>query len=68
MEEELRSMLAYEPHAELDEFNNKKTPLNIAARFLDISGYISGSVNIGDNVGTVTSYDNGPGSTTIKVA
>ncbi len=68
MEEELRTMLSYEPHGELDEFNNKKTPLNIAARFLEISGYISGSVNIGDNVGTVTSYDNGPGSTTIKVS
>tara|TARA_B100000287_G_C20425220_1_gene699205 strand:- start:84 stop:833 length:750 start_codon:yes stop_codon:yes gene_type:complete len=66
--EEFEQLVAYEPHAELDNANNKKTPLSISARFLDITGYVTGSVSVTDIVGTVSSYDNGPGSTTIKVA
>ena len=46
---------------------NKKTLLNSSARFLDKSGNAAGSVTVTDNVGTVTSYDNGPGSTTTTV-
>tara|TARA_B100001996_G_C18652461_1_gene589954 strand:+ start:927 stop:1676 length:750 start_codon:yes stop_codon:yes gene_type:complete len=66
--EEFENLVAYEPHAELDNANNKKTPLSISARFLDITGYVTGSISVTDIVGTVSSYDNGPGSTTIKVA
>tara|TARA_B100001996_G_C18607741_1_gene572488 strand:+ start:445 stop:1185 length:741 start_codon:yes stop_codon:yes gene_type:complete len=67
MQEELSSLLSYEQHSELDTQNNKRTPLNVAARFLNITGYITGSISVTDTLGTVTSYDNGPGSTTIKV-
>ncbi len=68
MEEEMRNLMAYEAHVELDSFNNKQTPLDISARFLDITGYVTGSVTQTDNVGVVTSYDNGPGSTTVKIS
>ena len=45
----------------------KKTEIGAAARFLDNTGYVTGSVNIDSNVGNVTSYDNGPGSATTTV-
>ncbi len=51
----------------MDDLGNKKTPMSVAARFLDITGYVTGSVDRNVDVGTVTSYDNGPGSTTILV-
>ena len=65
--DEFERLVAYEPHSELDEFNNKKTPMSVAARFLDITGYVTGSIARTTDIGTVTSYDNGPGSTTVKV-
>ena len=64
MKQEFESLCAYEPHSELDEFNNKKTPLNVAQRFLDVSGYVTGSISKEDAIGTVTSYDYGPSATT----
>lgn len=65
--EEFEQLVAYEQNAEMDDLGNKKTPMSVAARFLDITGYVTGSVDRNVDVGTVTSYDNGPGSTTILV-
>ena len=64
---EFEDLVAYEPHQELDEFNNKKTPMSVAARFLDITGYVAGSVSVTDVTGTIKSYDNGPSSTTTTI-
>ncbi len=65
--EEFEKLVAYEQNAEMDDLGNKKTPMSVAARFLDITGYVTGSVDRNVDVGTVTSYDNGPGSSTILV-
>jgi len=65
--DEFEQLVAYQPSVELDELGHKKTPLSVAARFLDITGYVTGSVDRNVDVGTVTSYDNGPGSTTVLV-
>ena len=65
--EEFEQLVSYQPSTELDEFGDKKTSMSVAARFLDITGYVTGSVDRNVDVGTVTSYDNGPGSTTILV-
>ena len=65
---EIDELLSYEYHSELDDFNNKKTLLNVAQRFLDTRGYVSGSETISLNqLGTIVSYDNGPGSTTVSI-
>ena len=64
---EFQELVAYEPHSELDLYGNKKSPLNLASRFLTTAGYVSGSVTVTERTGTVTSYDNGPGSTTTTV-
>jgi len=65
--EEFEELVAYEPNAEMDDAGDKKTPLSVAARFLDITGYVTGSVDRNVDIGTVKSYDNGPGSTVIQV-
>tara|TARA_B100000287_G_scaffold434679_1_gene499857 strand:- start:43 stop:786 length:744 start_codon:yes stop_codon:yes gene_type:complete len=65
--DEFANLVAYEPHSELDDQNNKKTVLNVAQRFIDTRGYISASVSNQVELGTVTSYDNGPGSSNIDV-
>ncbi len=67
IQNEFEELIAYEPNDEIDREGNKKTLLNSSARFLDKSGNAAGSVTVTDNVGTVTSYDNGPGSTTTTV-
>ena len=36
----------------------------MAQRFLDVSGYVTGSISKEDAIGTVTSYDYGPSATT----
>ena len=57
---EMNELLDYESHIELDEFNNKKTPLSIASLFLTSaksSGYTTNISNAGE---TVTSFDYGP--------
>ena len=64
---EFEDVIAYEPHSELDQFGNKKSDLNMSSRFLDNAGYVTGSVSRDASVGNVTSYDNGPGSTTVQV-
>ena len=63
MRQEFEDLVSYEPHSELDEFQNKKTPLNVAQRFLDVSGYVTGSISKSNEIGTVTSYDYGPSAT-----
>ena len=65
--DEFSNVISYEPHSELDDQNNKKTVLNVAQRFIDTRGYISASVSNQVELGTVTSYDNGPGSSNIDV-
>ena len=64
---EFEELVAYDQNDEIDREGNKKTDLNMSSRFLDSSGVAAGSVAVTDNVGTVTSYDNGPGSTTTNV-
>ena len=64
---EFEELVAYDTHVELDEFGDKQTVIGAAARFLNNTGYVTGSVNIDSNVGNVTSYDNGPGSATTTV-
>ena len=64
---EFEDLIAYEPHSEIDELGNKLSPLNMSSRFLNTAGYVTGSVAKGDNVGNVTSYDNGPSSATTQV-
>ena len=64
---EFEDLVAYLPNAELDDFNNKKTPLSVAQRFLDTRGYISASVSRSVDVGNVTSYDNGPSSLSVNL-
>ena len=64
---EFEELVAYDQNDEIDREGNKKTDLNMSSRFLDSSGVAAGSVVVTDNVGTVTSYDNGPGSTTTNV-
>lgn len=66
--DEFSNKLAYEPHSELDDENNKKTVLNVAQRFIDTRGYVQASVSNQVELGTVTSYDNGPGSSNIDVS
>ena len=51
MKQEFEELVAYEPHSELDEFGNKKTTLNVAQRFLDVSGYVTGSISKEDVIG-----------------
>lgn len=69
MVEEFEDLVSYEPHAELDDANNKKTPLSIASRFLNNVGTSSsGSITITNQIsGNVTSYDNGPGSSVLGI-
>ena len=61
---EFENLVAYEPHSELDNFGHKKTPMNVAQRFLDVSGYVTGSISRSNEIGVVTSYDYGPSATT----
>ncbi len=63
MKSEFEDLVSYESHKELDDFGNKKTPLNVAQRFLDVSGYVTGSISKSNEIGTVTSYDYGPSAT-----
>ena len=65
--DEFQDKLAYEEHSELDDSSNKKTTLSVAQRFIDTRGYISASVDRTAESSTITSYDNGPGSTSIDV-
>ena len=64
---EFEELISYKPHKELDKEGNKKTELSAAARFLESSGYVTGSVNLSTSVGTVTSFDNGPTTTAASV-
>ena len=57
---EMNELLDYQPHAELDEFNNKKTPLSLSSLFLKNN---SSSYTTNTSTGTtsvVTSFDYGP--------
>lgn len=57
--EDFEDLVGYEPHSELDEFNNKKTPLNIASRFLNNTGSVSYQ-----NQGVTTPQNGGGGAVT----
>ena len=63
MIQEFETLVAYAPHAELDDVNNKKSPLSIASRFFDAVGYVSGSASASSVSTAVTSFDNGPSAT-----
>ena len=45
IENEMRELMDYEDHVEIDSDGNKKTPLNIAGRFTKISGSSNASSN-----------------------
>ena len=63
--EEFETLVRYLPHIELDKKGNKKTPLNIAAKFLDNIASAQGSVSIAEFTASgvsATSFDYGPGS------
>ena len=64
---EFEELISYKPHKELDKEGNKKTELSAAARFLESSGYVTGSVNLSTSTGTVTSFDNGPTTSSASV-
>ena len=64
MIEEFEDLVGYEPHSELDDQGNKKTPLSMASRFLNNIGsqnfQNTGLItNTGNNGGPIT-YDDGP--------
>tara|TARA_B100000287_G_scaffold377006_1_gene378551 strand:+ start:1212 stop:1958 length:747 start_codon:yes stop_codon:yes gene_type:complete len=65
--DEFKELVEYSDHEELDDLGNKKTPLSIASRFLENTGATTGSEEASSDLGTITSYDNGPGSKTINV-
>ena len=65
--EEFDQLVQYEVHEEIDDSGNKKTPLSIASRFLENTGAATGSEEASSDLGTITSYDNGPGSKTITL-
>ena len=65
--EEFDQLVQYNIHDEVDDSGNKKTPLSIASRFLENTGATTGSEEASSDLGTITSYDNGPGSKTINV-
>ena len=65
--EEFDQLVQYNMHDEVDDSGNKKTPLSIASRFLDNAGAAAGSEEATSDLGTITSYDNGPGSKTINL-
>lgn len=44
--EEFENLIGYESHVELDNSNNKLTPNNIASRFLDNVGFVTGSIAV----------------------
>ena len=63
--EEFETLVRYLPHPELDKKGNKKTPLNIAAKFLDNIASAQGSISVIEfsAAGTgATSFDYGPSS------
>ena len=60
MIDEFEDQIAYEPHPELDDVNNKKTPLSIAARFVDVAGFVSASVSRQSAATSTTTFDYGP--------
>jgi hypothetical protein len=60
MVSEMFDLLEYQPHTELDDLNNKKSPLSLSSLFLTSarsSGYTTNISNVGE---TVTSFDYGP--------
>lgn len=61
MVSEFAELVAYEDHAELDELGNKKTPINLASKFISNVGTTqNGSIAVTENIGQVTSFDYGP--------
>ena len=70
MIEEVEDILAYEPHAELDDANNKKTVLNLTSRFLNNVGSVSfaSAVQTRPTNGTGVTFDNGPAAGSVGVS
>ena len=63
MIEEFEDLVAYKPHSELDEANNKKTVLNLTSRFLNNTGSVSfASAARSALSGDTVTYDDGPGN------
>ena len=64
MIEEFEDLVAYEPHIELDDANNKKTVLNITSRFLDNTGSVGFASAVRSVISgqTEITYDDGPGN------
>ena len=69
MIDEFRDLVAYDPHAELDDEGNKRSPLSVASRFLDVAGSSTASGPRTDvQTEAVTSFNNGPTSAGVASA
>jgi hypothetical protein len=62
MIEEFEDLVAYDPHNELDNANNKKTVMNISSRFLNNTGSVSFASAIASQLttGGEVTFDDGP--------
>lgn len=60
MQTEMRDLLAYEDHIEVDESGYKKTPVSLSSKFINNVGSITGSATQSEAIGAVTSFDYGP--------
>jgi len=62
--EEFEDLVAYEPHAELDNLNNKKTELSISTLYLNNRSSVNFlSTTANSNSSTATTFDYGPTNT-----
>lgn len=66
MIEQFEDLVSYEPHVELDDENNKKTPINIVGRFLNNVGSPTyASQRIFSRSDESTTFDDGPAANSI---
>lgn len=65
--QEFKRLVEYTPHDELDSKGVKRTPISNAAKYIDRSTYRV-TTTIASSLGIeISSYDNGPGSTSINI-
>ena len=69
MTEELEDLVAYEPHIELDDVGNKKTPISLASRFLNNLGSVTKQSPVStQNISDITFDYGGTAAQTAGVA
>ncbi|AOV59940.1 baseplate wedge component [Synechococcus phage S-CAM8] len=67
MEEEMRTLLAYQPNIEIDDQGNKITPMSISTRFINNKSSSTGSGTTATSQ-SVSSFDNGPATGSVGVS